>query len=69
MGTGSAQPSATMRSSGCAAEPTATSSGGRGRTNSDGSHSSQLVPTLLSCHPCVLGSASFQHCQTCVYVD
>ena len=68
MGTGSTQPSATARSSGCAAEPTATSSGGRGQIRSDGSHPRQLVPTLLGtpCHPCVLESASFQHCYACV---
>ena len=71
MGTGSAQPSATMRSSGCAAEPTATSSGGRGQIRSDGSHPRQLVPTLLGlpCHPCVLESASFQHSCSCSCMD
>ena len=71
MGTGSAQPSATVRSSGCAAEPTATSAGGKGQIRSDGSHPRQLVSTLLGlpCHPCVLESASFQHCYTCVYMD
>ncbi|POI20708.1 hypothetical protein CIB84_015545 [Bambusicola thoracicus] len=47
MGTGSAQPAAAIRSCGCAAELTDTSSGGRGRTHSDRSHPSQLVPTLL----------------------
>ena len=64
MGTGSAQPYATMRNSGCAALLTATSAGGKGQIRSDESHPRQLVPTLLGtpCHPCVLESASFQHC-------